>query len=168
MMMLSESDRPAFLEFVEKLFVDPGFLRTVGLDIGNPIIDGLLEALRTMAGKANFVLGQQISRIKATMNDEWEIASPSKWWKRHAGMWMEGLKRGVKDEVPAVAQLISPESLLPIISGMGPTSNVTNNRTGNYNLTINTGASGDGIAKEAQTMLTLLGIVNGVEAGAGR
>lgn len=168
MMMLSESDRPAFLEFVEKLFVDPEFLRTVGLDIGNPIIDGLLEALRTMSRKANFVLGQQISRIKATMNDEWEIASPSKWWKRHAGMWMEGLKRGVKDEVPTVAQLISPENLLPIISGMGPTSNVTNNRTGNYNLTINTGASGDGIAKEAQTMLTLLGIVNGVEAGAGR
>lgn len=166
MAALPTEHRTEFLGYLEGLLSDPAFMAAMGWELGDEWVEGLLKALRTMAGRANNVIRTQSQMIQTNVKDLWAVESPSRWWENLGEMFVAGFNKGIGGLNQSL-ESFGPKLLAPVLAATsGSMSTVTNNRSSSINLTINSGASN--VKGEAQTLLTLLNIVGGVEGGAGR
>lgn len=164
---LPEDLRPEFLSYLTELLQNETWMDSNGYNMGDAWVQGLVRRLADLAGLANTELDKQASYIKQHQNGIWTVGSPSKWWRNLGEQMTAGLQQGIQG-MGDINIPFSPQHLMPeMIAGAGSMSTVNNHRNTSYNLTVN-GGGGSNLNAEAQTLLTLLTIVGGVEQGAGR
>ena len=170
MAVLPEEDQAAFVEYLGVLFQDTQWMTDNGFTLGQDMLGGLLVSIKGWP----LVLQQAVIKavnagIKTPIDDSFERKSPSKWMMRFGDDLMEGLVRGVQGQVGTLNKMFNPQTLMPAMSaGTGSMSTINNTRSSNISLTVNGGGNSNNIRAESQTLLTLLTIVGGVEAGAGK
>lgn len=98
MSLLPEQHQDAFLQYIAGLFSDTEFLRSMGFDAGDPVVQGFLDALSTLAGRAASVMAEQKRLMDWRMRKELEIGSPSKWAMRLGREIPRGFYMGMEDE----------------------------------------------------------------------
>lgn len=88
-----------FLNYVADSMEDPEFLNSIGLNLGNDIIDGMIAAIRQMADRVGPQLDNEAGELKEKMSKSWEAASPSRWTYRLGQNITRGLWGGMDDEM---------------------------------------------------------------------
>lgn len=68
---------------------------TNGLGLGNDLIDGLIAALKAMAGRVAPIIGAQAKMIENVLNDDFGISSPSKMTFKIGRFLGMGLEKGL-------------------------------------------------------------------------
>lgn len=132
-------------------------------------IDGIIRRLKTLDAQVGVGLAQQSGKLKTRVDSLWGNKSPSKWWQQTGDNWIQGLEKGIKDGLPGISALLTPEMMLsPSMAGVSPSSSVTNNRSKSQTINLNFSSAARGTLPEVQTALTLLHLVSGVEGGHGR
>lgn len=121
MQHLSETEQAAYLAFVAAIFSDEAFLRGIGLDIGDPIVQGILQALGTLPQKAAPVISSGARKVKEMMEKGYDVRSPSKMTQRIGMEITRGLFVGMDDEM--ARQLRSTDH--PIVNIVNPSPSVT-------------------------------------------
>lgn len=170
MAQLPEEDQAQFALYLSGVFPDKQWLGENGIILGDGILGGLLSSISgwPLALQAEVIKAINAG-IKTPIEDSFDIRSPSRWAYKKADLIGEGFRMGLHDSLTGMGKFFEPRALFPALAtGSGPVSNVSNSRSSTYNLTVNSGAAGNNIRAESQTLLTLLTIVGGVETGAGR
>lgn len=119
---LTEAQQTDFMGFIANIFSDEEFLNSIGLDIGNPIVQGILEALGTLPGKADGVIRDGAQKVSDTWDDAYEVSSPSKMTLRVGKELTRGLFIGMEDEF--TRQLRTTSQPVTNIVNPSPTVNV--------------------------------------------
>lgn len=164
---LPEANREDFLSYIQSL-LDAGTLPyEEGWGLIQDWLDGAAVGISGMSRRLIPIIDSETGKIKGAIKDGWIVSSPSKWWQNLGEQMVAGLEIGLSGMGSAFGGM-GPNQLMPeMIAGTGSMSTVNNTRNANYSLTVN-GAGGNNLNAEAQTLLTLLTIVGGVERGAGR
>lgn len=95
---LTEEQQTDFMGFIANIFSDEEFLSSIGLDIGNPIVQGILEALGALPAKAGPVIREGARKVSDRWDEEYEVSSPSKMTLRVGKELTRGLFVGMEDE----------------------------------------------------------------------
>lgn len=125
---LTEEQQADFMGFISNIFQDEAFLESIGLDIGNPIVQGILEALGALPDKAGGVIREGARKVSAIWDDEYEVSSPSKMTLRVGRELTRGLFVGMEDEFDR--QLRATNQPVANIVTPNPTVNVNVPETG--------------------------------------
>jgi hypothetical protein len=112
---MPEEHQDEFLGYVADALSNPEFLLGLGIAAGDPVVEGMLRSLRTMAERAKPIINAQAVKMQKDMKDAWGVYSPSRVTQEIGLNITRGLFGGMEDEYER--QLSASQS--PIVNLMG-------------------------------------------------
>lgn len=123
MRLLPAAHKTEFLGFMEEALEDKGFLDSLGFDLGDDIILGLIRALSGMAARTSAIFLAQAAMMQENVDKVWGRHSPSRWMEELGRDLTRGLVIGLDDEFDK--QMLRTSN--PIVNILGPKPNMTAN-----------------------------------------
>lgn len=123
MQTLTEEQQADFMGFISTMFQNEEFLNSIGLDIGDPIVQGILQALGTLPAKAEPVISSGAKKVRDMFEKGYEVSSPSAMTERVGMNLTRGLFVGMDDELDR--QLRATANPVMNIVNPNPTVNVS-------------------------------------------
>lgn len=95
---LTATEQQEYLGYIRDLFTDKETLQGYGLEMGDPLVIGMIKALSTLAIRAQHELDRQASKLTQRWNDRWGIRSPSKVTMKIGEQVTKGFFVGMEEE----------------------------------------------------------------------